>query len=61
MKHLIPEVQVPWTVPITGLLFFLFFIGVVFYVFSASRKKKYQWIERLPLDDGEKVVTGKGE
>jgi cbb3-type cytochrome oxidase subunit 3 len=61
VKHLIPEVDVPWTVPVTGLLFFLFFIGVIFYVFSSRKKNDYKAAEELPLDDGELVATGEGK
>ena len=32
-------------------IFFVFFIGMVFFVYSKSRKKHYEAMGRLPLDD----------
>lgn len=53
MKDLLPETLVPFRVAIMGLVFFAFFIGLIFYVFSARRRARYEEASKLPLDDGQ--------
>lgn len=55
MKYVLGEVDVPFRVAIMGLVFFLFFIGVIFYVYSSRRRKRYEQTSQLPLDDGQAV------
>jgi cbb3-type cytochrome oxidase subunit 3 len=51
MRHLVPEVSVPLNVSIMGAVFFLFFVGVVFFVYSSAQTKKYERASKLPLED----------
>ncbi|MCB0323326.1 MAG: cbb3-type cytochrome c oxidase subunit 3 [Bdellovibrionales bacterium] len=54
MKQLLPHFDhLPWTVVVTGPLFFAFFIGMVVWVYRRSRKEKYESIAHLPLEDDE--------
>lgn len=55
MKHLLPHVELPYTVLVSGTVFFLLFLGIVALVYSKGRKKTYEETSVLPLEDGIEV------
>ena len=45
----------PWLPSLALLIFFVFFLGLLFRVFSKREKPILAAAERLPFDDGEKL------
>lgn len=44
----------PWLPTLGLLIFFIFFIALIFRVYTSSRREFFLVAESLPLDDGEK-------
>lgn len=55
MKHLLPQVDLPFTVLISGAAFLVLFFLIIALVYSKGRKKSYEETKMLPLEDG---ITG---
>ena len=52
MRGLLPtHIEVPFTVLISGTLFFALFLAIVFLVYSKRRRGAYQATSMLPLED----------
>lgn len=51
MRYFLPHLeQIPTWPVISGTVFFLSFLGLVWWVYKGSRKAQYKEVERLPLD-----------
>ncbi len=58
MKDLLPApTDLPFTVLISGAVFFALFIAIVVLVYSKRRKKDYEETSRLPLEDEQNQVV----
>lgn len=53
MRYLIPQINVPFFMSVSGLVFLLTFIGIIFYVYSKSKAKVYERAASLALDSNE--------
>ena len=52
MRDLLPvNISVPLHIALMGLVFFVLFIGIVVFVYSKHRKKTYERVQNLPLED----------
>lgn len=52
MRDLLPSgIDVTWGVLLAAPLFLLFFIYLIFFVYSKKRKKIYNEVEQLPLKE----------
>lgn len=52
MRDLLPQnIDVTWGVLLAAPIFLIFFVAVVFFVYSKSRKRLYKKLEQMPLDD----------
>lgn len=52
MRYFLPIIEnmPPWPVA-SGTVFFLLFLGLVWWVYKGSRKAQYDRAERLPFDN----------
>ena len=52
MRDLIPAgIEVPFSVAVSGAIFFAFFLAVVVVAYSRKRKPLYQKLSEFPLSD----------
>jgi cbb3-type cytochrome oxidase subunit 3 len=51
MKHLLPNLELPFTVLISGSAFFVLFLLIIVLVYRKERRQAYEETSMLPLDD----------
>lgn len=51
MRYLIPTINVPLFMSLSGTIFLLTFIGIIFYVYSKRRENFYEKAATLALEE----------
>ena len=52
MRDVLPQVMaLPFWPKISGAVFFLLFLGIIWFVFRKDRKQEYEACAKLPLED----------
>jgi cbb3-type cytochrome oxidase subunit 3 len=52
MRDLLPQsIDVTWGVLLAAPIFLVFFLSLVIFIYSKNRKKLYEEVEKLPLED----------
>ncbi len=51
MRYLIPKINAPFFISISGAVFLLTFIGIIFYVYNKNRKNFYERAANIALED----------
>ena len=53
MRYVLPRLEsIPFWTSVAAPIFFLLFIGIVFWTYKRSRRKTYEETATLPLNDG---------
>lgn len=51
MKDILPLIELPFPIMMLTPVFFLFFVGVIFWVYRSGARQRYQNMAALPLED----------